>query len=536
MAKNIVLCSDGTGNTAVKARGTNVFKLYEAIDIQGHKHDPGQTPQVAYYDDGVGTSSLLPLKVIGGAFGFGFGKNVRDLYTELAHVYEPGDRIYLFGFSRGAYTVRALSGLIHYCGIPDIKKIEHQELAGHIRHCWRQFRGAAFKRVSEEQRRRNVDVESGQTDRARRETLKAVMHETHAPDGAVPIEFIGVWDTVGAIGTPFEELRTAINWIWPMRFTELTPSKAIKRACHALSIDDDRRTFFPELWNEQGGTDPRVSQVWFAGAHSNVGGGYVKHGMSLVALDWMMVQAEQCGLRFIPADREFVRTHQDVHDHLYDPRSGFGVYYRWQPRDIYRLCQQHQMPVPKIHVSVLERIANGTDSYLPANVPYRFEVVRTQDSQRPVWPSAEKMEDLKKALVTGQALWKPPAEESSLLDRLQGVIREGKLSYRLFVILSLPFLALWGFLAAPEWMQKLVHERLWEGQLGKAAISGLVFLLLGGGVWEWARRVDARIEATAKQYWQLYRAELQGLFRTRETSMPTTAESQPAQPVGTGQQ
>ena len=87
--KNIVLCSDGTGNTAIKARGTNVFKLYEAVDIQGHKYNHTLTPQVALYDDGVGTSSLAPLKVIGGAFGFGFGKNVKELYTELIHVYEP---------------------------------------------------------------------------------------------------------------------------------------------------------------------------------------------------------------------------------------------------------------------------------------------------------------------------------------------------------------------------------------------------------------------------------------------------------------
>ena len=113
--KNIVLCSDGTGNTAIKARGTNVFKLYEAVDIQGHKYDQTLKPQVAFYDDGVGTSRLTPLKLIGGAFGFGFRKNVKDLYTELAHVYEPGDHIYLFGFSRGAYTVRALSGMIEYC-------------------------------------------------------------------------------------------------------------------------------------------------------------------------------------------------------------------------------------------------------------------------------------------------------------------------------------------------------------------------------------------------------------------------------------
>ena len=95
--------------------------------------------------------------------------------------------------------------------------------------------------------------------------------------------------------------------------SELTPSSRIKR-CHALSIDDDRRTFYPELWNEKGIPAAQVDQVWFAGVHSNVGGGYVKHGMSLVALDWMMAEAERCGPRCIQADREYVHTNQDVHD------------------------------------------------------------------------------------------------------------------------------------------------------------------------------------------------------------------------------
>src|SRR5512145_2161960 len=111
MAKNIVLCSDGTGNKDIKDRGTNVFKLYEAVDIQGHKN--GKLPkQVAFYDDGVGTSRFPLAKAIGGAFGWGFSTNVKKLYRELVNVYEDGDRIYLFGFSRGAYTVRALAGLI----------------------------------------------------------------------------------------------------------------------------------------------------------------------------------------------------------------------------------------------------------------------------------------------------------------------------------------------------------------------------------------------------------------------------------------
>jgi uncharacterized protein (DUF2235 family) len=105
MAKRIVVCSDGTGNTAIKGRGTNVFKMFEAIDLNGHRLDPALTPQVAIYDDGVGTEDFKPLKLIGGAFGWGLSRNVKQLYKELARVYDPGDEIYMFGFSRGAFTV-----------------------------------------------------------------------------------------------------------------------------------------------------------------------------------------------------------------------------------------------------------------------------------------------------------------------------------------------------------------------------------------------------------------------------------------------
>src|SRR5437868_4951433 len=122
MPKNIVICADGTGNTTIKGRGTNVFKLYEAVDGNGHRSNPELVQQVAIYHDGVGTESMRWLRIFTGATGFGLSRNVKQLYGELARVYEPGDRIFLFGFSRGAFTVRTLAGLIHACGILDLAK------------------------------------------------------------------------------------------------------------------------------------------------------------------------------------------------------------------------------------------------------------------------------------------------------------------------------------------------------------------------------------------------------------------------------
>ena len=372
--KNIVLCSDGTGNIATKGRGTNVFKLYEAVDIQGHTYDPRLTPQVAVYGDGIGTREDVFVKWAHQAIAQGLTKNIIDLYKELVRIYESGDRIYMFGFSRGAYTIRALVGLIEYCGILDKTKIDKDLFLRQVRDCWNNFRYEAFKRMSESERGHKLPkVYASAEERHRREQFGAIIDDVHLPEGAVTIEFVGLWDTVAGI-------TNVQNWLYPMRFREGVLSNRLKRVCHALSIDDDRQSFHPELWNESGCTS-NVDQVWFAGAHSNVGGGYAKHGMSLVALDWMMVEAEKCGLRFIPADRDYVRSRKYVHDELYNPRDGLGMYYRYEPRNITQLCRQNNVGLPKIHVSVFERIAECTGQYAPLNLPCQFEVVQTNDKR-----------------------------------------------------------------------------------------------------------------------------------------------------------
>src|SRR5207302_1086585 len=115
MPKNIILCSDGTGNSGGKGYGTNVWRLYLAVDH--HPHNTG--PQVAFYDDGVGSQDFKLFKIIGGAFGWGISENLRELYAFLMLHYQPGDRLFLFGFSRGAFTIRTLANLVRYCGVAD---------------------------------------------------------------------------------------------------------------------------------------------------------------------------------------------------------------------------------------------------------------------------------------------------------------------------------------------------------------------------------------------------------------------------------
>src|SRR5205085_7436620 len=117
-------------------------------------------------------------------------------------------------------------------------------------------------------------------------------------------------------------------------------------------------------------------QVWFGGAHSNVGGGYPKQGMSLVTLDWMLQKAAARGLRVLSRDREFYHEHTNVDDKLYDPRSGVGLFYRWKPRDMAGICLENNMP-PALHLTVLERVAHGTDDYAPGNLAPLANVVFT---------------------------------------------------------------------------------------------------------------------------------------------------------------
>ena len=140
--KRIVLCSDGTGNTVMKGRGTNVFKLYEAVDLTGHKYtDPPSTQQIGFYGDGIGTAQNKLVKTLSGIVGFGLSRNVRDLYIDLCRVYEPGDEIYLFGFSRGAHTVRVLAGFILECGvIKDAASLPDHDLEKLIKKGYRTYR------------------------------------------------------------------------------------------------------------------------------------------------------------------------------------------------------------------------------------------------------------------------------------------------------------------------------------------------------------------------------------------------------------
>lgn len=269
MPKRLVVCCDGTWNKPDqhengKPSATNVTKV--AVSVA--PLDAGGEKQVLFYDRGVGTNWYS--RYVGGAFGVGLSKNIRDAYQFLVANYEPDDKLYFFGFSRGAYTARSLAGFVRNSGL--------------LRREYAHRLDAAYELY----RRRGDDSHPNAVEA----TLfrKSFCHEPR-------IHFLGVWDTVGALGLPAPGPLSWINKEW--KFHDVKLSRSVDNAFHALAVDEKRKAFKPTLWEQQKDAGPQVlEQVWFAGVHSNVGGGYGSTGLSDLALLWMIRKAEGCGLVF----------------------------------------------------------------------------------------------------------------------------------------------------------------------------------------------------------------------------------------------
>jgi uncharacterized protein (DUF2235 family) len=507
MPKNIIICADGTGNTTVKGRGTNVFKLYEAIDQNGHRFDPAATQQVGIYHDGVGTESLKWLRIFGGAFGWGLSRNVKQLYGELARVYDRDDRIFLFGFSRGAFTVRTLAGLMTSCGILDPTRYRtNYDFWRAVRQAYRQYRRKYQTALSRMMRGRlTID------DEALRKQFSIGIDAFADPERKL-IEFIGVWDTVDAVGSPFGIADLVNGTVYRFKFPNTTLSSEVAHACHALALDEPRQSFQPVLWREQPGDEGRIDQVWFAGSHSNVGGGYPRQGMSLVTLDWMMRNAERHGLRFLPQQRLLYRDGTDVDDKLYDPRSGPGMFYRWKPRTVAHICRASNV-APKLHRTVFQRIARNTEGYAPGSVPPDSAVVTSSSPQ-----AAESI----RTLVASHH-----ADARSLIEGEWRAHVLGATAYWLMMLTSLACLALifgtyyTDLQSLPTWRHRavaMVHTLISTNWIAVTArtvwrypwlLAGALLALLIN------LRVDRHLDARYSEFWHGLRRPLRDLLESR---------------------
>ena len=287
--KRIVLCCDGTWNTAdqVNEKGvlcsTNVIKMA----VRAKKHADDGTQQIVYYDQGVGTGNVMD-RMIGGAFGDGLEGNIHDAYRFLIANYEPGDQIYIFGFSRGAFTARSIGGMVRKCGI------------------LRRERVREYPKTTQLYRQRIKPTDPAAVEHRR---ANAIEPETS-------VHCIGVWDTVGALGVPVMGAKEH-------EFHDTSLSSTIKFAFHALAIDEHRRAFAPTLWdNAAPAAGQTVEQVWFAGAHSDVGGGYGETGLSDIAFEWMMDRAEKAGLELDPMVRRELGTTPAFDAELHNSKKG----------------------------------------------------------------------------------------------------------------------------------------------------------------------------------------------------------------------
>ncbi len=276
-AKRIVICADGTWNTPKEVRPggeapTNVWLLYQMVK----NADAEGVPQLKFYHAGVGTQRSFIKRVSDGMTGRGLSAHMRDAYEFLVDHYNPGDHLYFFGFSRGAYTVRTLAGLVRNSGIIDRAKYDASERAEWIDEACALYR------------------ERGDDSAPAAQRAKEFRAAHSHPD--FNISCLGVWDTVGALGVPVESRLTsplqAINAAI-VGFHDVTLSSYVDCAFHALAIDERRGAFKPTLWAQQPGAKAAgqvLEQVWFSGVHSDVGGGYPwpERGLANVTLRWMV--------------------------------------------------------------------------------------------------------------------------------------------------------------------------------------------------------------------------------------------------------
>ncbi|SRR6266446_5514181 len=351
--RNIVLCCDGTSNEFC-TDNTNGVKLYQML-----KKHPDE--QLYFYDPGVGTfaspGALLPVskrvtRVLGLAIGLGLMTNVQEAYQYLMNHWRPGDEIYIFGFSRGAYTARAVAAMVHRCGLLEPGQEQLVPYASRV------FRSVAKQDWS-------------------------VSRDFNGTFGRpVKVRFLGLWDTVSSVG-----------WAWDPESLPFTRNNAdVETVRHAVAIDERRAFFRQNLWAEGGD----VKQVWFAGVHCDVGGSYPpdRSGLSQITLEWMVAEADLAGLKIDQQKRRRVLSSPPP-DHAApasESLAGFCKVAEYYPKRVnkkvtaldrttkwktfHRMNRSRCRTIPEgslIHESVFKRMEH-VPSYRPTNLPAHYAI------------------------------------------------------------------------------------------------------------------------------------------------------------------
>jgi uncharacterized protein (DUF2235 family) len=288
--RRFIVCFDGTWNAPDKgANPTNVVKLVRAVANLANG-----ISQVTFYDKGVGTGDVLD-RIAGGASGKGLTEIMVDGYRFLANNYADGDEIYIFGFSRGAYTARSLTGFIGLAGL-----LSPLDLGSDLSQAIDVYRNSELSGEQKPEKIRELRLDRKQD---------------------VPIRCVGVWDTVGSLGIPGDLGRRLLGAKFDFHDVQLSPKVEI--ALHAVGVDEKRSAFAPTLWvrpkDAPAPAEQVVEQVWFPGVHSNVGGSYADAGLSDAALDWMIKRVQLAAFDFPDGPK-----HPRVRDRHGDP-GGHGI-------------------------------------------------------------------------------------------------------------------------------------------------------------------------------------------------------------------
>ncbi|MFW5756654.1 MAG: DUF2235 domain-containing protein [Tangfeifania sp.] len=333
--KRLTVCCDGTWQKLASSCPTNVIKIAQAVK---NTADDG-VAQIVFYDEGIGTENFAN-KIAGGAFGWGLDKNIRDAYRFLCLNYSPGDEIYLFGFSRGAYTVRSLAGMIYCAGLLNRSAIRSAPAAYEL------YR-----------------------DRSIKPSHQQALHFRKTHGERVPITLLACWDTVGSLGVPDQIPWLPINeWInGKYKFHDTTLNPMVRNAFHAVAIDELRKVFDVTLMNKNPDTPDQVlKQAWFPGDHSCIGGGCEENcGLSDGSLSWMIKQIKDQNLGL---DLDAARIPTGLKpDHSIDFDNC--------PSGFYRLTGKKERDLTcsfeDLHESVKKRWRDRRD-YRPVNLKKKF--------------------------------------------------------------------------------------------------------------------------------------------------------------------
>ena len=368
MDKNIVLCCDGTGNEFGN-RNSNVIKLYKMLICD--------QDQIAYYHPGVGTmgarSALTRIgklwtRAIGLAFGYGLSDNIADAYQFLMKTFQPGDRVYVFGFSRGAYTARALCGMLHIVGLLT------QGNEGLIPYAIRMVK------------RKKIDFK-----------VAADFKKTFSRE--CKPHFVGVWDTVSSVGWIYSAVK------FPFTRAARNPDLNIVR--HAMSIDERRAFFRQNLFGMANNPGQDIKEVWFAGVHSDVGGSYPEpeSQLSKIALRWMVCEAEIGLLRvdqlrkanilggkppYVAPDPTTKNQHNSLTPVWWVAELFPKIASRQRPDGTWKKYirinlgrRRHIEDCCVVHESVEQRMADAALNYRPSNLPQLRSVIRDRFDELP---------------------------------------------------------------------------------------------------------------------------------------------------------